>query len=275
MAGGRMSEWLAGLKLVFDGAGTLYRHWLERRDPIRAQARRVLDVFAAHGVAPTQICRLLPEQFPIPMPDFASPRALKAHLSPALLNWVSEYFALNRSWLDGVSGEPHQLLCCYKCPLDFARWLADHRSGEPFQFRLFVLKPSNRPVSRDSDEDIVLTLEERIAYLDDRPIYRYYLFDGNGPLSHYPVVRSMLGMCVVADRARCLVKGRVLSHRDCDAIESGHLTVPQGLRKSRASWEPDSLLFQSPDNDSPWQAQLRADILEDLSAPTPNPLNDE
>ena len=108
-----MSDWLSGIKLVFDSVGKLYRHWLERRNPIRAQAQRVLDVFAAHSVAPTQISHLLPEQFSIPMPDFASAGALKAHLTPALLDWVSEFFALNRSWLDGVSAEPHQFLCCY------------------------------------------------------------------------------------------------------------------------------------------------------------------
>ena len=269
-----MSDWLSGIKLVFDSVGKLYRHWLERRNPIRAQAQRVLDVFAAHSVAPTQISHLLPEQFSIPMPDFASAGALKAHLTPALLDWVSEFFALNRSWLDGVSAEPHQFLCCYKYPLDFALWLAEHESGEPFQFRLFVLKPSNRPLSPDSDEDIVITLEERIAYLDDQPIYRYYLLDGNGALSHYPVIRSLLGICAVADRTRCLVKGRVVTQKNCDAIEAGRLSVPQGLRKSRESWEPDSLLFQSSDNDSPWQAQLRADIVEDLNT-KPKRLNDE
>lgn len=31
-----MSEWVSGLKLVVEGLGRLHRHWLERRDPIRA-----------------------------------------------------------------------------------------------------------------------------------------------------------------------------------------------------------------------------------------------
>lgn len=263
-----MSEWVAGIKLLGDGLSKLYRRWLEHRDPIRAQAQRVLDVFAAHRVAPTQISRLLPEQFSIPMQDFASAGTLKAHLTPALLDWLSEFFALNRAWLDGVSDEPHRTICCYKYPLEFAQWLAEHKTGEPFQFRLFVLKPSNRPLSPDSDEDILITLEERIADLDDRTIYRYYLFDGSGPLSHYPVIRSLLGMCAAASKARCLVKGRVVAQKVCDAIEAGCLLVPQGLAKSRQPWEPDALLFQTTANDLPWQTQLRADIAEDLNANT-------
>lgn len=259
-----MSEWVSGIKLAADGLGKLYRHWLERRDPIRAQAQRVLDVFAAHRVAPTQISRLLPEQFAVPMQDFASANTLKAHLTPGLLDWVAEFFALNRAWLDGVADQPHQTICCYKQPLDFARWLAEHRSGEPFQFRLFVLKPSTRPISPASDEDIVITLEERIAHLDDQAIYRYYRFDGDGPLSHFPVIRSLLGMCVAADKARCLVKGRVVAHKFCDAIADGRLLVPQGLRKSRQSWEPDTLLFSAPATDHPWQQQLRNELAKDL-----------
>ena len=260
-----MSEWVSGIKLAVDALGKVYRHWIESRDPIRAQAQRVLDVFTAHRVAPTQISRLLPEQFPIPMQDFASAGTLKVHLTPALLDWVSEYFALNRAWLDGVSNQPHRTIDCYKHPLDFAHWLDEHKTGEPFQFQLLVLKPSKRPLSPDNDEGIVITLEERIAYLDDQAIYRYYLFDGSGPLSHYPVTRSLLGMCAVADNARCIVRGYVIAKNACDAIEAGRLLVPQGLRKSRESWDSDSLLFQSPALDSTWQSQLRADIAEDLN----------
>ncbi len=261
-----MSEWIPGIKLAADGLGKLYRWWIERRDPIRAQAQRMLDVFAAHGVTPTQICRVLPNQFPIPMQDFASANALKAHLTPAMLDWVADYFALNRSWLDGVPGNPHQTICCYKHPLEFANWLAERKTGEPYQFRMFVLKPSSKPISPNIDEHIVIVLEEHITFLDDQAIYRYFVFDGNGPLNHYPVIRSLMGMCTIADRKRCQVKGRVIEEKICDAIEDGQLLVPLGLRKSRKSWEPDAVLFQSPTNDSPWLRQLRADIAEDLQA---------
>jgi hypothetical protein len=200
------------------------------------------------------------------MQDFATASKLKAHLTPALLDWTASYFALRRAWLDGVTDHPHQIIFCYKRPLDLGRWLDEHRSGKPFQFRLIVLKPSRYPLSPDSDEDIVIALEEQIACLDDQPIYRYYLIDGNGPLSHYPVLRSMLGMCAVADRASCSVRGRVVTQRDCAAIGDGHLLVPQGLKRSRASWEPDSLLFQPPAKDTSWQAMLRTDISADLTS---------
>lgn len=224
----------------------------------------MLDVFAAHSIAPTQISRLLPGKFTIPMQDFATAATLKSHLTPALLDWLADYFALNRPWLDGVGGRPHQPLLCYKHPGDFAHWLAERRNGEPFQFRLLVFKPSRRPIHPDSDEDVVIALEELIAYLDDQPICRYYLCDGSGPLDHYPVIRSLFGMFAVADKARCQVRGKVLSPKDCEAMASGRLVIPQGLKKSRQFWEPDTLLFTAPTVDQPWQQQLRADLVADL-----------
>ncbi len=257
---------LSDAKVLADWLGKLFGWWKVRQDPIRAQAQRVLDVFEAHGVAKTQISRLLPEQFAIPMKDFASADKLSEYLTPALLDWVAEYFALSRSWLDGLSVDPHQTICCYKYPANFAAWLAERQTGEPFQFRLFVLKPSSKPICPNSNESIVIVLEECITYLDDLSVCRYFIFDGNGPLNHYPVIRSLMGLCVVADRTRCLVKGRVVEEKICTAIEDGHLLIPIGLSKARNSWEPDGMLFQSPADDLPWQKQLRADIAEDLAA---------
>lgn len=257
---------LSDAKVLADWLGKLFGWWEVRQDPIRAQAQRVLDVFAAHGVARTQISRLLPEQFAIPMMDFVSADKLSEHLIPALLDWIADYFALNRSWLDGLPVDPHQTIRCYKHPADFAAWLAEHQTGEAFQFRLFVLKPTAKAINPNSNEIIVIVLEERITYLDDQSVCRYFIFDGNGPLDHYPVIRSLMGLCVVADRVRCQVKGRVVDETTCTAIEDGLLLIPLGLSKARISWEPDGMLFQSPANDSPWQKQLRADIAEDLSS---------
>lgn len=261
-----MSEWVAGIKLVAEGVGKLLGHQRARRDPIRATAQRVLDVFAAHRVAPPQISRLLPAAFAIPMQDFASAGTLKAHLTPALLDWVADFFALNRAWLDGVAEQAHQTLCCYKQPLDFARWLAERRSGEPFQFRLFVLKPSRRPISPDSDEDVMIVVEEHLAWLDEQAICRYYRCDGDGPLDRYPVIQSLLGMCAVADRGRCLVRGRVVAQKHMDAVAAGRLLLPQVLGKCRASWTPDALLSAAPAADQTWQQQLRNDVARDLEA---------
>lgn len=259
---------LSDAKVLADWLGKLFGWWKVRQDPIRAQAQRALDVFAAHGVARTQISRLLPEQFAIPMKDFASADKLPEHLTPAFLDWVADYFALNRSWLDGLPVDPHQTICCYKHPENFAAWLDERQTGEAFQFRLFVLKPSAKPLNPNSNENIVIVLEERITYLDNQSVCRYFSFDASGPLDHYPVIRSLMGLCAVADRARCLVKGRIVEEKICKDIEDGQLLIPLALRKAKGSWDPDALLIQPPANDLPWQKQLRADIAEDIATTT-------
>lgn len=156
---------LSDVKVLADWLGNLFGWWKVRQDPIRAQAQRVLDAFSAHGVAQTQISRLLPEQFAIPIKDFASADKLSEYLTPDFLDWVADYFALSRSWLDGIPVSPHQTICCYKDPAAFATWLAEHRTVEPFQFRLIVLKPSAKPVSPASNESIVIVLEECVTHL--------------------------------------------------------------------------------------------------------------
>ncbi|MFZ2852611.1 MAG: hypothetical protein WAZ34_00695 [Rhodocyclaceae bacterium] len=257
---------LSDAKVVADWLEKLVGWWQGQRDPIRAQASRVLEVFENHGVTRTQISRLLPELFQIPMKNFASADKLKEQLTPALLDWVADFFALNRAWLDGVPVSPHQVVGTYKHPANLGAWLGVRRSDEPFQFRLLVLKPSAKPIGPESSETIVIALEEHVTFLDDQPICRYFVLDGNGPLDHYPVVRNLLGLCAVADRARCLVKGRVLSKSVCAEIEDGKLLIPAALHKSTGSWEPDVALFQNFPNESPWLKQLLADVAEDLRA---------
>jgi len=254
------------IKVVADGLVRLFDWWQNHRDPIRAQAALVLKVFEAHGIARTQIGRLLPERFPIPMKDFASAEKLKEYLTPAFLDWVAELFALNRAWLDGSPVAPHQTIGTYKYPSDFRSWLNERRSGMPFQFRLLVMKPSAKVIGQTSDEGIVLTVEERFAVLDDQPLCRYFLVDGSGPLDHYPVLLNLMGLCAVADQARCLVKGYVVSRKLCDAVEEGKLLIPSGLGKSRRSWAPDALLYQPVSSESLWLEKLRADVAGDLKA---------
>lgn len=255
---------LADAKIAADGLGRLLGWWQNYRDPIRAQAARVLAVFEAHGIACTQISRLLPDRFSIPMKNFASAEKLTEHLTPALLDWVAELFALNRAWLDGSAVAPHQTVGTYKYPKDFRAWLQERRSGEPFQFRLLVMKPSVKVIDPDSAEGVVLVVEERFAFLDDLPVCRYFLVDGSGPLDHYPVVLNLMSLCSVAAEASCLTKGLVVSAQVCNDVESGKTLIPSGLKESRRSWTPDALLFQPATGESEWLVRLRANVAAEL-----------
>ena len=62
---------------------------------------------------------------------------------------------------------------------------------------------------------------EEFAELDDEGICRYYFVDGYGPLDHYPVLRNMMGVFAVADRAVCLARGALVPKKTCKALTDG------------------------------------------------------
>lgn len=97
--------------------------WKKRRNPAHAQTQRLLDAIAAHGVAGVQIPRLLPEALALPNAAFADADDLKDKLTPSLLDWAANTFALRRSWLDGVDTQRHLRVDGYKQPSIFRDWL--------------------------------------------------------------------------------------------------------------------------------------------------------
>jgi hypothetical protein len=258
--------YLVDAKVLVGWLGQAIAWFQERRDPIRAQAARVLHVFEAHGVARTQICRMLPEQFAIPIADFASPEKLKAHLTPALLDWIAEAFALNRAWLGGVESQPHRKVGSYKYPREFLLWLQERRRASDAWIGLTALKATDEQVGPGSEGDVVLVVSEEFAELDDEPISRYFFVDGSGPLDHYPVLRNMMGVFKCADRTRCVARGVVVPEKTCKALMDGTMLIPEAFRLVRGLWEPDWPLFPMANGKSEWVAQIRAEVAEDLAA---------
>ena len=105
---------IAEVKTIFDLASNGFDRLRSYQDPIRMQATRFLNAFEAHGIARQQIIRLLPDEIEIPPSAFSTVDSIKNHLSPALLDWTSEYLALERNWLDLVGEKPHKNVNGYK-----------------------------------------------------------------------------------------------------------------------------------------------------------------
>lgn len=101
--------------------------WKSRRNPARAQAQRLLDAFAAHGIAGVRISRLQPNALALPNAIFADAGDLKGKLAPALPDWAASSFAWRRGWLDGVDPQRHWRVEAYKQPSIYRDWL-DRRS---------------------------------------------------------------------------------------------------------------------------------------------------
>ncbi|PLK46969.1 hypothetical protein C0V76_19115 [Uliginosibacterium sp. TH139] len=87
-----MLDALGLAKTAADLLPRAWTSWQERRDPVRAQAARVIRAFEAHDIARTQIARLLPPEFSLPMTAFANPQSLREKLTPAFLDWVANLY---------------------------------------------------------------------------------------------------------------------------------------------------------------------------------------
>ena len=76
------------MSILGEGKGIvdlLARGWTwvqERRDPVRAQAQRIIDAFEAHGIARQQIVRILPLELAIPPAALSTPDKLQDKVTP-------------------------------------------------------------------------------------------------------------------------------------------------------------------------------------------------
>ena len=106
--------------------------WIQdRRDPVRAQAQRMIDAFEAHGIARQQIARVLPPELSITPAALSSADELKDKVTPALLDWAADYLALDRRWLDRIDARPHQRVDGYKNDGVYAGWLRQRLVAAP------------------------------------------------------------------------------------------------------------------------------------------------
>lgn len=233
--------------------------WLAHRDPVRAQAARVLRAFEAHGIARTQIVRLLPPALPLPLTAFANAQSLREHLTPAFLDWVAGFFLLERGWLDGVAdASPHSPYAhdFYKQPDELQRWLQALTATHPLDFALYVLKTEPGLPNAASSGPFALVLKEFVPGLDDGAIARYRLLSHGSHFEHFPCCVDLLASCAVADALSIRLRGLVVSRRQLQHLEDGKAMIPEAMKRPKASWQPDALLGHPP-KASPWLQHLR------------------
>lgn len=238
--------------------------WLAHRDPVRAQAARVLRAFEAHGIARTQIVRLLPPALPLPLTAFANPQSLREHLTPAFLDWVAGFFLLERGWLDGVAdASPHSPYAhdFYKQPDELQRWLQALTAAHPLDFALYVLKTEPGLPNAASRGPFALVLREFVPGLDDGAIARYRLLSHGTHFEHVPCCIDLLASCAVADALSIKLRGLVVSRRQLQRQEDGEALIPEAMRKPRDAWQPDRLLY-GPQDASPWFRGIRQEASE-------------
>jgi hypothetical protein len=236
------------MSILGDGKGIidlLTRGWTwvqERRDPVRAQAQRMIDVFEAHCIARQQIARVLPPELAIPTASLSNADKLKGQVSPALLDWAADYLALNRRWLDGVDAEPHRRVDGYKNEGVYAEWLRQRLEVAPAVDRVLYVWTAEEPVSGSTSGGLVcLVYSEDSAWLDGGSLSRYWLLSEQWPIDHGACVVSMLKVVGIARSLGIPVVGRLVPAPVLRKMESGRIFAPQAQASIGKLWYPEDM----------------------------------
>lgn len=259
-------------KSVFDGIRDLAAAWKKRRNPARVQAQRLLDAFAAHGVAGVQIPRLLPEAMALPNAVFADADDLKDKLTPGLLDWAADTFALRRGWLDGVDAERHHRVQGYKQPSIYRDWLQQRQELFPDVDRIIhVFVASEEPLGPPSTGSLCIAYGEHFDMLDAWELSRYWLLSDHWRLDHSPCTVNLMALCAIAADLGIMVIGHVVRQEALTRLDDDQLFVPQVLTLDTHRWFPSDLIDPPPGKDSEWRRILWSEAMAMLESG--NPMN--
>jgi hypothetical protein len=229
--------------------------WLrDRLDPTRVQAQRLIRAFEAYGIARQQIPRLMPAGLTLPNAAFSSPDKLKAHLTPALLDWAAEHLAIRRSWLDGVGAQPHLFEDHYKAVAGYRDWLTQRIEQVPLVHRfVHVWKPQGPAIGPEAFGPVCLGYEETSDGLDRAEFSRFWRLSDEWPLDHAPCVENMIAVVAIARSLGILVVGHELALDDLRRLTAGKALIPDLQRRRRGRWRPEDLVEPIAGQDSAWR----------------------
>lgn len=231
-----MSEDIFEFKPNFYGVGIdLKALWKKIRRqphrPIDVVAIRFVEVFEKHGVAVTQIPRLLPT---IDLSQLASSSQLLSSLTDKVLETTSDLFGVRREWLEGTSSQIYPLRSCYKQPHRFfeeLRALASPATLLPV--RAFTTD-NNLDYRKSSNQRLELVLLERVDWLGDEEIVRYRPFSDGWEWCYE---RTRLELKAIVANYGHPVPLFQISQKDMDALYSGEV-FPRALLKGSLSTFP-------------------------------------
>jgi hypothetical protein len=245
------------LKSLVDLFRDGFSGWKKRRNPARAQAQRLLDALAAHGVAGVQVPRLLPEALALPNAAFADADDLRDRLTPPLLDWAAATFALRRGWLDGVDPQRHLRVNGYKQPSIFRDWLEQRLAVPTDGDRVIHVWVTGKvPLGPESTGPLCIAYEESFGQLDAKELSRYWLLSDHWRLDHSPCITNLMALCAIAADLDMMVIGHVAKREALLRLGEGELFVPQLLARSAYRWFPADLIEPPPGYDSEWRRAL-------------------
>lgn len=192
--------------------------------------QRFLDVFKLHGVATSQIPRLLPK---LKLADLQSAEKLIDVLDPELIDQVAKIFGVRVKWIEGVDDQIYDYLASYKEPkviLDQINTvLANGTSKWDQPIRILTTR---KKLDRNSDapQDLAPVVVEKIVDLGEEPVFRYHVYRDGFPWDHPPArIELKAAARIIYKRLGITVPLYEISKKEMDALLEGR-TIPEFLR---------------------------------------------
>lgn len=133
-------------------------------------AQRFVALFESHGVKRNQITGFFGHDLTIG--KLATDEELTNHLTPEILKDAALLFGVNQDWLEGASETIYEVKDFYKHPEDFEHFLQLFLNRKD-KFFCYVLN-AQYETAKNNQYDGIILLEETIAEINGRPVYRYH-----------------------------------------------------------------------------------------------------
>ncbi len=233
----------------------------EAKHPVLLVAERFLQVFEDHGVAHSQIPRLIPS---LSLAQVSSPEFLLSALTPKILEQVVDLFQIQRGWLEGTTDI---LYNCYDCYKDPWRFLEDIKTlkVESFGFPMVVFTSVTALDDKSSrKQPVLLVMRELCTKLDEQVIYRYRIYDDGWDWGYWKTRIQLKAMVRIWDKMfdipipiyhvkedilRMIESGRVVPYqyykngwRSKDACLEDYSLLPEESAASKAGSELSTVL---------------------------------
>lgn len=157
-------------------------------NPVEQVAVRFIELFEAHGVAVTQIPRLIPD---LTLAQLASPKDLLPALTGPVLDAACALFGTRREWLEGQGDEIYACGYCYKSPQRFFAELRQLSSPDTIAPVRAVTTVNRLDYRSRAVQRIELVMVETAAWIGDEAIERFRVFS-DGWDWRYPECRIQL-----------------------------------------------------------------------------------
>ncbi len=145
-----------------------------KNDPVLIVAQRFLKIFNDHGVAVSQIPRLIPQ---LTLEQLRTAEDLLPALTVQIIHQAAQLFQVQRAWLEGTSERIYENRWCYKNPERFFKDLSMLQlEGVTYPVVAFCCDQKLNKRSRH-EQPVVLVMVEKCADLGDKEIYRYRIYN--------------------------------------------------------------------------------------------------